>query len=116
MEIQGKIFAILPMQSGVSQRSGKQWRRASYVLITTDSQPHYFRFDILDSGDDKKIESYNIQQDHYYTVFFNIRASDNGRGWYNQVYVNDVREYKPEQQNNANNQNQQNAQQKDAQK
>lgn len=96
MEIKGKIFAILPMQSGVSQRSGKAWRRASYVLITTDSQPHYFRFDILESGDDKKIEKYNIQQDHYYTVFFNIRASDNGRGWYNQVYVNDVREYKPE--------------------
>ena len=32
MEIQGKIRAILPAQSGVSQRTGNSWMSQDYVL------------------------------------------------------------------------------------
>lgn len=36
MEIRGKIFQVLPLQSGVSQSSGREWKKQEYVLETND--------------------------------------------------------------------------------
>lgn len=38
MEIQGKIIAVLPLQSGVGANSGKSWKKQEYVLETLDAQ------------------------------------------------------------------------------
>ena len=36
MELTGKIIAVLPERSGVSARTGSEWKMASYVLETME--------------------------------------------------------------------------------
>lgn len=38
MEIKGTIVSVLPIQSGVSKSSGKEWRKQEYVLETLDEK------------------------------------------------------------------------------
>lgn len=81
----------LPVQTGTGQNG--EWKKQSFVLQTTDNNPKYFTFEIFD-GKEGKLARYNIQQGKDYTVWFDIRAHEwNGR-WFNQVFVNDVREKK----------------------
>lgn len=39
MEIRGHIVQILPLQSGVSQASGREWKKQEYILETGDQYP-----------------------------------------------------------------------------
>ena len=100
MEITGKIFEVLPMQTGNGQNG--EWRKQGYVLLTMDTNPRYFYFDVFD-GKEGKIARYDIQKDGKYTVYFDIQAHEHAGRWYNQVVVKDVRRYAPvEPQGNAN--------------
>lgn len=78
MNFKGIITAAMPIASGTS-KSGKEWRRASYILTYDNSNEQYPKsvlFDVL--GD--KIEQLNIQQGKEYEVEidFSIREY-NGR-------------------------------------
>lgn len=37
MEIKGTIVSVLPLQSGVSKSSGKEWKKQEYILETLDA-------------------------------------------------------------------------------
>lgn len=39
LEIEGKVFQILPEQSGTSQASGKTWRKQNFVIETEEQYP-----------------------------------------------------------------------------
>jgi hypothetical protein len=44
MEIQGKIIAVLPKQSGTSKRTGNQWASQDYVIETHEQYPRNVPF------------------------------------------------------------------------
>ena len=58
MQISGKITHVLPERSGVSQRSGTEWRCGSYVVETLEQYPKKCNFEVF--GTDK-IQQFNIQ-------------------------------------------------------
>jgi len=39
LELEGKVFQVLPEQSGVGQSSGKEWRKQSFVIETEEQYP-----------------------------------------------------------------------------
>lgn len=80
MEIQGKIIAVLPERSGVSQR-GNQWRSISYVLETQEQYPKKLAFDVTND----KIDQFNIQVGEFLTVQFDINAREYNGRWFNSV-------------------------------
>ena len=80
MEIQGKIIAVLPERSGVSQR-GNQWRSISYVLETQEQYPKKLAFDVIND----KIDQLNIQFGEILTVQFDINAREYNGRWFNSV-------------------------------
>ena len=80
MEIQGKIIAVLPERSGVSQR-GNQWRSISYVLETQEQYPKKLAFDVTND----KIDQLNIQLGEILTVQFDINAREYNGRWFNSV-------------------------------
>ena len=41
MEIIGNLSMILPMQGGVSQQSGNQWQKATFILDQPSNNPNY---------------------------------------------------------------------------
>ena len=78
MTFKGIITAAMPVASGTS-KSGKEWKRASYILQYDGSNPQYPKsvlFDVI--GD--KIEQLNIRQGVEYEVEIDFTTREyNGR-------------------------------------
>lgn len=78
MTFKGIITAAMPVASGTS-KSGKEWRRASYILTYDNSNEQYPKsvlFDVI--GD--KIEQLNIKQGVEYEVEIDFTCREyNGR-------------------------------------
>ena len=82
MEIEGKIIAVLPARSGVSQRTGNEWKSQEYVIETHDQYPRKCCFRIFGSD---KIDSMNIQAGEELRVSFDIDANEYQGRWYNNI-------------------------------
>lgn len=82
MDLTGKVIAILPANSGVSQRTGNPWMSQEYVIEVPGNYPRKMMFRIF--GEDR-IKQSNIQAGEEITVQFDIDAREfNGR-WYNDI-------------------------------
>lgn len=81
--ISGQITAILPAQSGVSQRNGQTWVSQEYVLCHEPGQyPRSICFRIF--GQDK-IQQAHIQMGEQLTVHLNIDCRQGQRGYFNSI-------------------------------
>ena len=82
MEQTGKIIKVLPLKSGISKSSGKEWKSQEYVLETSDVKyPTHVCFSVF--GD--KIDSFAIKEGENLTVSFNIDAREYEGRWYNSI-------------------------------
>ena len=82
MDLTGRIIAVLPAQSGVSNRTGNPWMSQDYVIEVPGQYPKRCVFRIF--GEDR-IKQFNIQMNEDVTVQFDIDAHEfNGR-WFNDV-------------------------------
>lgn len=78
MNFKGIITAAMPVASGTS-KSGKEWRRASYVLTYDNSNEQYPKSVLFDVMGDK-IEQLNIQQGQEYEIEIDFTTREyNGR-------------------------------------
>lgn len=82
MEITGKIIAVLPPRSGVSARTGSEWKVQEYVLETQEQYPRKMCFDVFGSD---KIDQFNIQPGEVLTVSFDIDAREYQGRWFNSI-------------------------------
>ena len=55
MELQGKVIAVLPERSGVSQRG--EWKSQDYVIETHDAYPRKMVFGVFGAD---RISRFNI--------------------------------------------------------
>lgn len=82
MEATGKIIAILPANSGVSQRTGNPWMTQTFVLETAEQYPKKIPFEVF--GEDK-IRQFNLQMGETVTIHFDVDGREwNGR-WFAKV-------------------------------
>ncbi len=82
MDITGRIIAVLPERSGVSQRSGAEWKVGTYVLETQEQYPKKMCFEVF--GTDR-IQNFNIQVGEMMTVSFDIDAHEYNGRWFNSI-------------------------------
>ena len=82
MELQGKIIAVMPAESGTSQRTGNTWMKQQYVLEVPGMYPKRMVFEVF--GEDK-IKSFNVQLGMEVTVSFEIDAHEYNGRWFNEV-------------------------------
>ena len=92
MEISGKIIAVLPERGGVSQRSGTEWKVASYVIETIEQYPKKCCFEVFGAD---RISQLNIQAGQMLTVSADIDAHEYNGRWYNQIRAWKVDPYDP---------------------
>ena len=92
MEISGKIIMVLPERGGVSQRSGSEWKVATYVLETMEQYPRKCCFEVF--GTDR-IAQFNIQVGQMLTVSLDIDAREYNGRWSNQIRAWKVAPYDP---------------------
>lgn len=91
MELTGKIIAVLPERSGVSQRTGTEWRCASYVLETMEQYPRKMNFEVFGAD---RIQQFNIQQGETMVVYFDIDAREFHRQDGTVSWINSIRAWK----------------------
>lgn len=82
MDLTGKVIAILPASSGVSQRTGNPWMSQDYVIEVPGQYPKKCLFRIF--GEDR-IKQFNIQMGEDITVQFDIDAHEYQGRWFNDV-------------------------------
>ena len=82
MELTGKIIAVLPANSGVSQRTGNPWMSQEYVIEVPGQYPRKCVFNIF--GEDR-IKQFNIQMGEELTVSFDIDAHEYNGRWFNEI-------------------------------
>lgn len=92
MEIEGKIIMVLPERGGVSQRSGNEWKVATYVLETMEQYPRKCAFEVF--GIDR-ISQFNIQVGQMLRVSLDIDAHEYNGRWYNTIRAWKVEPYDP---------------------
>lgn len=82
MEITGKIIAVLPERTGMSSRTGTEWKSQEFVIETHDQFPRKCVFTVLGSD---RLAQFAIQVGEELTVSFDIDAHEwNGR-WFNDI-------------------------------
>ena len=83
MELTGTIIAVLPAQSGVSQRTGNSWMKQDYVIEVPGQYPKKCTFNIF--GEDR-IKQFNIQPgEQNVTIQFDIDAHEYNGRWFNEI-------------------------------
>ena len=88
MELTGTIIAVLPAQSGVSQRTGNPWMSQDYVIEVPGQYPRKCTFRIF--GEDR-IKQFSIQSgEQNVTVQFDIDAHEYNGRWFNEVRAYNV--------------------------
>lgn len=88
MEATGKIIAVMPANSGQSQRTGQTWMSQQYVLELPGMYPKRMVFEVF--GEDR-IKKFAIQQGMEVKVSFEIDAHEYNGRWFNEVRAWDVR-------------------------
>ena len=89
MELTGKIIAVMPAQSGVSQRTGNTWMTQQYVLEVPGMYPKRMVFEVF--GEDR-IKNFALKQgEEDVTVSFEIDAHEYNDRWFNEVRAYNVK-------------------------
>lgn len=92
MELSGKITHVLEQRGGVSQRTGNEWKVATYVIETMEQFPKKMAFEVF--GTDR-IAQFNIQVGQLLTVSFDVDAHEYNGRWFNQIRAWRVVPYDP---------------------
>ena len=91
MEVTGKIRAVIPAQSGVSQRTGNTWMSQEYVMDyfwwPNQTQPSQMLFKVF--GEDR-IKQWNLQLNDEVKITFHIEAHEYDGRWFNEVRCTNV--------------------------
>lgn len=87
MDLQGKIIAVLPAKSGVSQKNGNQWMSQEYVLEVPGQYPKKCVFSVF--GQDR-IGQFNIQMGEDLTIQIDIDAHEYNGRWFNEIRAYNV--------------------------
>ena len=90
MEIEGRIIADLPLQSGTS-RAGNPWKKKEWVLETFGQYPKKVCFNAL--GD--RIDQMQLEVGKDYSVSIDIESREYNGRWYTDVRAFAARPYVP---------------------
>ena len=84
MEIQITVEQILPAQSFVSRKDGKEYKRFSFLGVTDGQYPHKICFTCL--GEDRW-HGFGVRQGGRYAVSFDVQSREWNGKWFTQCDV-----------------------------
>lgn len=88
LQLRGTIIQVLPIESGVSKSSGKEWKKQSYILETKEQYPRKVKYDVFG---DTRIEECAAQVNDEVIVSIDIESRE-----FNGKYFTNVNAYKVE--------------------
>lgn len=82
MEIIGKVIQILPLQQGVSARTGNPWTIKTFILETQENYPRKVAIEMFG---DQRIQDNPVEIDQVVTASVDVESREvNGR-WFTSV-------------------------------
>lgn len=82
-ELTGKVIAVLPLASGVSNRTGKEWASQEYVVEEQNARfPQRVCCKVFGSD---KIQQFALQLGEVVTVKLELGAREHNDRWYNEI-------------------------------
>jgi hypothetical protein len=91
MELEGKISAVMPATSGVSQSTGNQWMSQEYVMayfwFPNQTNPSFI---VMRAFGEDKIKQFNLQPNDEVRVRFHIEAHEYNGRWFNETRLDAV--------------------------
>lgn len=92
MEVEVRIYMVLPPAEGVSQSTGNPWKNQEFIAETLDQHPKKISFKV--SGVDKivRLGLDKLKTGDKKKIFFSIDAREYKGRWYNEVACWDIRE------------------------
>lgn len=82
MEVTEKVFEIMPLQSGIGQRTGNEWKSQELVLITNERYPKKMAF-IFNNSFVNKLTL--VEPNDTVTVSFDIESNKVGDRYYSSL-------------------------------
>ena len=79
LELEGKVFQILPEQSGTSQKTGNNWRKQEFVIETEEQYPKKAVFNTWNDSVDAVKE---LKVGEKVRVYFRVQSREYNERWY----------------------------------
>lgn len=91
MELEGKISAIMPAQSGISQNTGNQWMSQEYVMayfwFPNQAYPSHI---VMRAFGEERIKQFNLQVNDEVKIRFHVEAREYNGRWFNEIRIDGV--------------------------
>lgn len=91
MELEGRIYLVMPAMSGVSQRTGNPWKSQEYVLayywFPNQTQASYV---VMRVFGEERIKQFNLQPNDEVKVRFHAEAHESNGRWFNDIRIDGV--------------------------
>lgn len=84
LQIDGVIKSVLPLQSGVSAKTGKQWQSQDFVIETMEAYPSTICFTMFNDKISPLSDGQRVR------VSFNPRSREFNGKWYTSLTAYDV--------------------------
>lgn len=86
MKFQGRVKKILPLRSGVSQKTGNEWKALPFIFEYFENPTdHYPESVVLETYDTKVID--NLKEGMEIVVDFGHRTREYEGRWYNELRI-----------------------------
>lgn len=86
MKFQGRVKKMLPLRSGVSQRTGNEWKALPFIFEYFENPTdHYPESVVLETYDTKVID--NLKEGMEIVVGFGHRTREFEGRWYNELRI-----------------------------
>ena len=91
MELEGKIYQVLPQRSGTSERTGNSWMSQDYVIeyFWWPNQTFTTKMVMRVFGEDR-IKKFNLQAGDEVRLRYHIEGNQVGERWFNDVRIDGV--------------------------
>ena len=78
MEIEGIIINELPLEEGISQRTGNPWRKKGWVMETLGQYPRKAKFDVMG----ERVDTFKLEVGKTYAVAVDVESREYNGRWY----------------------------------
>ena len=78
MEIEGIVVMELPLEEGVSQRTGNPWRKKGWIIETLGQYPRKAKVDVM--GD--RVDSFQLEVGKTYSISVDVESREYNGRWY----------------------------------
>jgi len=107
MEFKGRIYKIMPEQSGVN-RENKEWRRLDFVFEYFEKDTDRYSDKVLLSVMNERIEQYDLHEQDEVVIGFGHNVREYQGRYYNELRVYRLEKVKSAEANEGTNATQQN--------